>query len=758
MTGIKQIIISLDYIEEGLELIIDSRKENTLFDVMDAEENGEARYQLIEGCFYDYELSYQSSKNEVPFTFEKSDVIIPHSRKSYLGTIAPNIYVGTLSLTILHTHTKEKHPPVLLEVQSVKSLYRTDYRDMLEFITERCTELLMQINSPVTQYFEPDFTRDTKTIYQKFSFIKSIIQSAEFNEAVHRIVSNPVTRWKEASEKKDIRNFRKFTSQNIREMMSGSNRIRIPEDHHLVDAGITSLPFKISSGRKIDCVDTAENRFIKHALEVFLKFCTDIHKAPKASNQLKEESALLIKNLENHLSHSIFKAISRPATLKLNSPVLQRKEGYREILRVWLIFDLAARLVWKGGDDVYDAGKKDIAILYEYWLFFKLLELLKQIFQIEHKSLDVLIQKDKDDFNLQIRQGNHIALEGVYLHSGRNLKVRFSYNRSFGGEKDYPNAGSWTTTMRPDYTLSVWPTGITEEKAEEEELIVHIHFDAKYKIENFQEIIQQKSDELLDIEKTDNRKGVYKNADLLKMHAYKDAIRRTGGAYVLYPGELPIEKIGFHEIIPGLGAFPVRPSKTDDGTTELKDFILRVVNHFVNRASQREKIAFRTYDIFKEKPGNEVKERLPETYGENRGLIPDETYVLVGFYRKENWDWIIKMGLYNARAGSDRGSLKLGPGESGAKYLLLHTHNETTTGKMLKITETGPRVFSKQTLIKNGYPTEPSQDYYLVYKVKPATEKELIERKYDISKLEKYKTGRGSGLPFAVSLSELMKI
>ena len=44
------------------------------------------------------------------------------------------------------------------------------------------------------------------------------------------------------------------------------------------------------------------------------------------------------------------------------------------------------------------------------------------------------------------------------------------------------------------------------------------------------------------------------------MHAYKDAIRRTGGAYILYPGtdnQNPLK--GFHEIIPGLGAFAIRP-------------------------------------------------------------------------------------------------------------------------------------------------------------------------------------------------------
>ena len=101
-----------------------------------------------------------------------------------------------------------------------------------------------------------------------------------------------------------------------------------------------------------------------------------------------------------------------------------------------------------------------------------------------------------------------------------------------------------------------------------------------------------------------------------KVQHNQDAIRRTGGAYVLYPGDTSTKKKGFHEIIPGLGAFPVRPSKTDDGTSELKEFILDVINHFVNRASQREKIAFRTYDVYKNKPlkENEVNDSLPEPY------------------------------------------------------------------------------------------------------------------------------------------------
>ncbi len=64
--------------------------------------------------------------------------------------------------------------------------------------------------------------------------------------------------------------------------------------------------------------------------------------------------------------------------------------------------------------------------------------------------------------------------------------------------------------------------------------------------------------------KTNNERALIKEPTCLKMHAYRDAIRRTAGAYVLYPGDdQPKTKKGFHEIIPGLGAFAIRPSDID---------------------------------------------------------------------------------------------------------------------------------------------------------------------------------------------------
>lgn len=753
MTPHKKIVIPLPFDEsEELLLFAEQENRNSLFklDEIEAAEYGEAVYQIMEGCSYEYYFK------EGKYKFQADEVITISRRYESAGRIVPNIFVGRLPINIYDCNTNELAGTVDIEVQSIKSKYREDYRFMLEYITEKCTDLLLQASSPVKQHLTPDFLNDNETLYQRFAFIQSVIQTDEFAEAVQRIISAPVTRWKDEAETADIRKIKRISGKEIRQIASGRSRMDIPKGHPLQGIGLNNLPTHIQLTRKKDTVDTPENRFVKHALEVFLKLCLDIELKTKKGSRIYSEVNLVIKSLENHLHRSIFKEISRPATLRLNSPVLQRREGYREVLRAWLMFDLAALLVWKGGDDVYDAGKRDVAILYEYWLFFTLLDLFGELFHLKPKDVEDLIVSSNDGLSLKLKQGNETAIQGVYDAGVRKLNIKFCFNRSFGGGKEYPKGGSWTKTLRPDYTLSIWPNGISETAAEEQELIVHIHFDAKYKIENLTQIInrEEKDENIV----TGNVKGKYKNLDLLKMHAYKDAIRRSAGAYVLYPGEQPFIEEGFREIIPGLGAFPIRPSKSNNGTARLKEFVKDVIEHFLNRASQREKMSFRTYDIHKSDSGNIVKEPLPELIGENRNLIPDETFVLVGFYQEDKWEWIKNTGLYNARADSRRGSLRLGPKEAGVKYLLLHTNEETKTGKILKITETGPRVFSKQTLLKKGYPTEPSQDFYLVYKVKEVTEKELLDNKWDITKLESYKTGRGSGLPFAVSLTELMNV
>lgn len=109
-------------------------------------------------------------------------------------------------------------------------------------------------------------------------------------------------------------------------------------------------------------MDTPENRFVKYALSTFYTFCNTFVSHKAAGDRLKKEGKRVMAFLAQYLNHALLKQVGMPDLLPLNSPVLQRKEGYREVLWVWLRLDLAAKLVWRGGDDVYKARVKKMSL------------------------------------------------------------------------------------------------------------------------------------------------------------------------------------------------------------------------------------------------------------------------------------------------------------------------------------------------------------------------------------------------------------
>ncbi len=745
-----------------LSIIIESGIEaNTLLKLSsdDAERNGEEIIQLLEGSSYEYGLPEGFSLSDT-----SGNIVKPSRKDKNRGRITPGIYVGRLPLTIESKENKSFN--IAVEVRSIKADYRSEYRKMLEDITEECTDLLMIHSSPVTQRYTVNYEGKSTTLYQRFAFVKSIVDSDEFRNAVHRIITMPVTSWTHKTENIDIRRSRHISPSQIRQIASRNDRTNLPSKHPLRElAGIQSVPSYLTSKTKIDTVDTPENRFVKHVLQEFQRFCGLVCRHIESNEAaiekrpyIYQEALTLEEQFGAYLNHNMFREISRPDSLPLNSPVLQRKEGYREILRVWLMFDLAAKLIWDGFDqDQYQAGKRDVATLYEYWLFFKMLKLVQDTFKLKAKNTKDLIKETSDGLGIQLKAGKHVAVEGDFTYKKRHLKIKFSYNRTFTNS-NYPKGGSWTKQMRPDYTLSLWPADFSEKKAEEQELIVHIHFDAKYKVEGLKYLIDD-TDTDLTKEKNEQKEGTYKRADLLKMHAYKDAIRRTAGAYILYPGTEEYSRKGFHEIIPGLGAFPVSPSNNGQGLNEIKSFIIEVLDHYSNRASQREELSYHTYEVNKDNiDSEEIHEAMPEQYHGVRVNSPQDTSVLIGYYNKKQYQWIKNKQLYNIRVDKNAGLTKYSSAELEADYLLLHGENGLITDDIWKITSKEAALMSKQELKDKNYPSKPSRDYYFVYEIEPVSNLDFSDQKWDIRNLKGYSPGHGSARPFAVTLQELLSV
>ena len=87
---------------------------------------------------------------------------------------------------------------------------------------------------------------------------------------------------------------------------------------------------------------------------------------------------------------------------------------------------------------------------------------------------------------------------------------------------------------------------------------------------------------------------------------------RTSGAFVLYPGgdEEPVQRKQYHEILPGLGAFVMRP--TENGRAEdttalaLRQFIEDVIDHVAAEGTDQERAGYWTRRTYGERRGTRL--------------------------------------------------------------------------------------------------------------------------------------------------------
>lgn len=171
---------------------------------------------------------------------------------------------------------------------------------------------------------------------------------------------------------------------------------------------------------------------------------------------------------------------------------------------------------------------------------------------------------------------------------------------------------------------------------------------------------------------------------------------------MLYPGTESLNVVGFHEVIPGLGAFSIRPGHWTADSVYLKQFLSDVKSHMLDRVSQREKMSYYQYETYKKENDTVLREYLPEPIGDNRDFMPDKVWVIVAYYKSEaHLQWILDKHIYNLRAGIEAGSASLDMKLISARYLLLYHGRET---HFLKLYKRGPKVYTRAQLLAMGYP------------------------------------------------------
>ena len=570
------------------------------------------RLPLLEGEFYWFDVTGGKIS-------EKSSFV---SRAAASGRLAPGTAVG---FGVLYAKGHEVSGSGLtIEVVSTVISYDSDFHTLLEDLTGRIADLQMQHSSSIALWVKNDPAKRSEHNVQRLFFLLGLIKNEAFDVAVRHVVEQPVMRLVDREDRQDVRRATRLSRNALVQFASARRRIRLTEAHPLC-AQMESIPEHIKSFLREETVDVPENRFVKFALGYFR---SELRKYTRAINtgsnenisitvQLQEATGLLNK----WLGHSFFRGVGNLTTFPSASMALQRREGYREILRKWVQYQMGASLEWEGGDDIYKAHQRNMAALYEYWCCLKLFDVVKDLFHLKEKDLfESLAQENGLVFGL--KEGKSFSVEGNFEMEGmdgvpryRKLAVTFSYNRTFT-----PPNGSWSFSMRPDYTLSFRPIKIDEISAANLDLVTYVHFDAKYKAKSLQKMLSDEDDKVTEEGDEELQRDV-KRIDILKMHSYRDAIRRTGGAYVLYPGTVDgktNERNEYTEILPGLGAFPLSPSH--DSSVNIRKFLRSIAEHLCDRVSQWENFTFERFRAFNTRV-IDVPESMPDEDDVKKGRV-----------------------------------------------------------------------------------------------------------------------------------------
>lgn len=716
---------------------------------IDASDHGETRIQLKEAERYEYEIEdIAAPKRDLRLRCSRSARRKSLNKEGSLdaGLLETGSFCGTLLLELVAgeaTNEKKAVATALIDVRSIKMGYRDQYRGMLRRLSDEMADLVVDCRSSTKAAFRSSFKKrdDRGWLQIQLELLRETIDSKDFAAAIHRILSFPHEQLADGQERVNTERPIRWTPKAIRQLAHGQPRRSLPLGHPLwARSGMVSIAGAISVPRRIRDLDTPENRFIKFAMEDIRSFLSHAEGIFSANRGWQASAALakrLADTLDDWLGRAMFREIGPMRYAPLGSPVLQRKAGYREILRWWLRFHTAAELSWKGGEDLFHAGQRNVAELYEYWLFFELLQwFCKTCCGGQSPPIEDLIEGlDSGKPNFKLRKSYMLGpFAGNFAGMSRRLNVRFSYNRIFKVTEARGESGSWTRNMHPDYTLSFWPEGDTEEEAEESEQLVHVHFDAKYRIENITGLFGDKDDDDCDriVDEPGELKSNYKHQDLLKMHAYRDAIKRSQGAYVLYPGvgNNSAKMQGFHEILPGLGAFAIAPDKDGKarGLSKLKVFLQSILEHVGNRTTVMERMNINVARANELDGSGKLKEEsvaygsqpLPEKDQfdlSKPAPHPSEHKVLVVWSKDD--DELVAWRDNNmafVRLGKRAGSLNISSEHFGVRHLLVR-RNEKVFDGLKRFTKDGFHILTGKDINDKYQLTKDELHIYAVFHV-----------------------------------------
>jgi hypothetical protein len=606
------------------------------------------------------------------------------------GRLVPGEAVGLISVEL--TTDSGAVLRGQFDVRSAKFSDEQAFGRMLADLAELSVEALHQGFAPSAGRFGSASGASPRLLYQQFAVLHSLMVGSDLVRAITQVLSKPHRAWESQLEPRQPGRPLRGSSRLASQLSRPGPRVLTPR------GPLASLPKALLVERTEETTDTTPNRFIRFVLEGWRALAANVVSssgglsgAAKARGVGHAEE--LVVRLDEFLTNPLFREVGRLSVFPGDNQVLRGSEGYRQMFAAWALVEGAIGLDLDL-DDPLVVSRKNIATLYEYWAFVRLTSAVATACGSAINA-ESLFKPSATGMSLVLRAGASTRLKFRASVEGELVLADLFFNNEF-------RQSSWTRPMRPDASLLLRKPGAQE---------VWLHFDAKYRVDWLRPF---DTGEVGEEEEAERVSGSSKRTDLLKMHAYRDAIRGSAGSYVLFPGSEAQEfALSGEEFLPGLGAFPLRPDHSAIDTTALSGFVLRALTHVAAAGTRHRRATYWTTRAYRES-GTDKPEALPPL-GDRP---PADTSVLLGYVRsKSQWSWIRQVGLYNVRSGRRPGSIASSGAELDASLVLLYGREGDMPRLELYHRAGNWEGLTGEALRRLGYP-DPRGDAYLVTSVR----------------------------------------
>ena len=467
--------------------------------------------------------------------------------------------------------------PINVKVKN-KKIPEDLYNSMLNYIALKYANLIFSFNTPLGQRYKRE-KPGSDIAYIEYLFLKTFLLegSPDIDGIAALILNDPHMKINVEYALTPMERVSFVEPGSIlKTLLKSDNFAILPQNHSLVGTRLANtlalktqksiFPSQVVTQYKYHTVDTIENRFVKHFLKQVRHRLDGLASEMRGvsgtylNSEIETNIEKILKKINMFLKDPFWTDVAPMTFIPANSQVLQRREGYRQLFSLYSLLQLCTRCDFDADDFKNLLETKDTPTLFEYWSFFNVKDILdgngRKI--IDCRSIVTDDQKE---------QKIHLCTVITYEDN-----IRLAFNQDYSGttgcspEDDFDaqhiTNSSYSHKLIPDIVINKGG-----------KILI---LDAKYKGRQGSGTFYGE-DEYGGISK-------WKDEDIDKMHTYREAIKNVAGAFILYPGEIPVIYPAHNakKLYEGVGALPLKPMKGGRPIKKHINNISKIINDFIS--------------------------------------------------------------------------------------------------------------------------------------------------------------------------------